>query len=68
MTRGREGDRAAGKKITVMNESPPPPAPGWKVRKRETVAVYYDEIWYRGIAVKKMEGKFSVFLLDFGGY
>ena len=26
-------------------------APGWKVGKRETVAVYYDEIWYRGIAV-----------------
>ena len=31
--------------LEVMNESPPPPAPGWKVGKRETVAVYYDEIW-----------------------
>ena len=31
------------------------------------MAVCHEDIWYRGLAVKKIEGMFSVFLLDFGG-
>jgi len=52
--------------VEEMNERPPPVVEGWTVGKRETVAVYWDNIWYRGLAVKKTEGKFSIFLLDFG--
>ena len=49
-----------------MNERPPPVVAGWTVGKRETVAVYWDNFWYRGLADKKTEGKFSIYLLDFG--
>jgi len=52
--------------VEEMNERPPPVVAGWKVGKMATVAVYWDNIWYRGLAVKKAEGKFSIFLLDFG--
>ena len=31
------------------------------------MAAYYEDIWYRGLAVKKTEGMFSIYLLDFGG-
>merc|ERR1719369_1262713 len=51
--------------VEEMNEKPPPVVKGWTVGKRETVAVYWDNVWYRGLAVKKTEGKFSIYLLDF---
>ena len=53
--------------LEEMNERPPPEVKGWTVGKRETVAVYWANVWYRGLAVKKTEGKFSIYLLDFGG-
>ena len=62
-------DAALIKLLEGMNENPPPAVPGWAVGRRETVAVYFEDedIWYRGLAVKKTEGKFAVYLLDFGG-
>ena len=53
--------------VAEMNEKPPPEVKGWTVSKWETVAVHWDRVWYRGLAVKKREGKFSIYLLDFGG-
>ena len=50
-----------------MNVSPPPTVQGWKLAKRETVAVVEQDIWYRGLAVNKKEGKVQVYLLDYGG-
>ena len=55
------------KLLEGMNENPPPAVQGLTVGRRETVAVYYEDIWYRGLAVKKAEGMFSMYLLDFGG-
>ena len=46
------------KLLEGMNENPPPAVQGLTVGRRETVAVYYEDIWYRGLAVKKIEGKF----------
>merc|ERR1719427_2157937 len=53
--------------LEAMNESPPPSLPGWVVGRRETVAVNYEDVWYRGMAVKKMDSMYSVYILDFGG-
>ena len=50
-----------------MNVSPPPTVQGWKFGKGETVAVVEQDIWYRGLAVNKKEGKVQVYLLDYGG-
>jgi len=53
--------------MTRLNESPPPVVKGWKVGRRETVAVCHEEFWYRGLAVKKVDIKYYVYLLDIGG-
>ena len=37
-----------------MLKSSPPAVQGWKVHRRETVAVKVEEIWYRALAIKKM--------------
>ena len=38
----------------------------WKVEKSSPVAVKYNEVWFRGIAVKKKSGEFVVYLPDTG--
>ena len=53
--------------VAEMNKSPPPEVKGWTVGKMETVAIYWDSVWYRGLAVKKTKEKFSIYLLDYGG-
>ena len=50
-----------------MNENPPPLVMGWRLGRNETVAVYEKGLWCRGLAVRKNDGKFSIYLLDFGG-
>ena len=51
------------KLLEGMNENPPPAVQSLTVGRRETVAVYYEDIWYRGLAVKKTEGMFSFIFL-----
>ena len=50
-----------------MLESPPPIVQNWMVGRRETVAVMVEKIWYRAIAVRRIEEQFEVYLLDYGG-
>jgi hypothetical protein len=40
-----------------MLKSSPPAVQGWKVHRRETVAVQVDYIWFRALFVKKIEGQ-----------
>eukprot|EP00092_Neocalanus_flemingeri_P017770 GFUD01019227.1.p1 GENE.GFUD01019227.1~~GFUD01019227.1.p1 ORF type:complete len:1003 (+),score=360.29 GFUD01019227.1:61-3069(+) len=53
--------------LEKMLMTPPQTVQGWKVGRRETVAVVDQEIWYRGLAVRKMGEQFEVYLLDYGG-
>merc|ERR1719427_1289021 len=39
--------------LEKMIISPPQDVHSWKVGRKETVAVLYQDIWYRGLAVKK---------------
>ena len=53
--------------LSEMNENGVPEAPtGWKIGRKETVAAYYDDLWYRAMAVKKSGANFQCYLLDFG--
>ncbi|XP_023330548.1 uncharacterized protein LOC111702954 isoform X3 [Eurytemora carolleeae] len=38
----------------------------WKVEKSSPVAVKYNEVWFRGYAIKKKSGEFVVYLPDTG--
>merc|ERR1719318_2548835 len=50
-----------------MMESPPPVVQGWKIGRRETIAVMVESSWCRAVAVRKLEDQFEVYLLDYGG-
>jgi len=53
--------------LSSLNESQPAPAPdNWKVGRKAVVAAYFDDIWYRAMAVKKTGTSFVCYLLDFG--
>merc|ERR1719312_1572947 len=53
--------------LSSLNESPPAPAPdNWKIGRKAVVAAYFDDIWYRAMAVKKTGTSFVCYLLDFG--
>ena len=53
--------------LSLMNESGVPEAPaGWKIGRKETVAAYHDDLWYRAMAVKKSGSNFLCYLVDFG--
>ena len=53
--------------LEKMILSPPKAVQDWKVGRKETVAVVDEDIWYRGLAIKKMGEQFQVYLLDYGG-
>lgn len=53
--------------LSLMNETGVPEAPaGWKIGRKETVAAYHDDLWYRAMAVKKNGSNFLCYLVDFG--
>ena len=61
-----EQEDALNSLLEKMSISPPQFVQGWKVGRKETVAVVDQDIWYRGLVVKKMGEKFQVHLLDYG--
>jgi len=52
--------------LTMLNDNPPPASDGWKIGRNETVAVYFEDVWYRAMAVKKNGAKYLCYLIDFG--
>ena len=50
----------------MLNDNPPPASDGWKIGRNETVAVYFEDVWYRAMAVKKNGPKYLCYLIDFG--
>lgn len=52
--------------MVSMAESPLPVQSDWKVSRNQTVAVCWNEVWYRGVATKKCQDKFFVYLVDLG--
>lgn len=59
-------DEDCVKMLTLLNDNPPPAPDGWKIGRNETVAVYFEDVWYRAMAVKKNGSKFLCYLIDFG--
>jgi len=60
-------DEECVKMISALNDNPPPAASdGWKIGRNETVAVYFEDIWYRAMAVKKNGSSYLCYLIDFG--
>jgi len=60
-------DEECVKMISLLNDNPPPAASdGWKIGRNETVAVYFEDIWYRAMAVKKNGSSYLCYLIDFG--
>jgi len=52
--------------LTMLNDNPPPASDGWKIGRNETVAVYFEDVWFRAMAVKKNGAKYLCYLIDFG--
>ena len=52
--------------MVSMAECPIPVQSDWKVSRNQTVSVCWEDAWYRGVATKKCQDKFSVYLVDLG--
>ena len=49
-----------------MNDKPPAVDSSWTVGRKEPVLALHDEFWQRGLAIKKKNQDYAVFLLDAG--
>ena len=51
---------------SLINDKPPAADSSWTVGRKEPVVALYEDWWQRGLAVKKNDQDFAVFLLDAG--
>ena len=52
--------------MSLMNDKPPAVDSSWTVGRKEPVLALHEEFWQRGLAMKKKNQDYAVFLLDAG--
>ena len=52
--------------VSLMNDKPPVADSTWTVGRKEPVLALIENYWHRGLAIKKKNSDFDVFLIDAG--
>ena len=52
--------------IRDMNKKAPAVDSSWTVGKKDPVVVFHDNLWQRGLAIKKKKRDYAIFLVDAG--